>query len=96
MIEDFYVVGNVFASTTPNNIFSLVFMIKNDELYTIYKNTDITSVYDGCKPYFEAFVDIDNDNKYEFVLGCSEYSVNDTTNMLYKYEDNEFKILISD
>ena len=93
--EDFYVVSNVFTSNPTNKFYSIVFMVKNNKIYNIYKNTDIESVYDGCKPYFDGFIDVNNDKKYEFVLSCAEYSVSETTSMLYQYEDNEFKILIS-
>ena len=76
-------------------IFSLVFMVKNNEIYPIYTNITSNTGYNGCKPYFRAFVDVDNDSKYEFILSCAKYSASGTTNMLYEFKDKEFKILIS-
>ena len=52
-------------------------------------------MFNGCKPYFNSFIDVDNDSRYEFILNCAEYSTNGVSRMLYKYDNNEFKILIS-
>ena len=94
--EEFYLISNAFPMDfEPDDIFSIVFMVKNDEIYPIYNNVSTNTGFNGCKPYFNTFMDIDSDNKYEFVLSCAKYSVSSTTDMLYKFEDNKFKILIS-
>lgn len=93
--EDFYLVTNVFPTGfNPDKIFALVFMVDGEEIYPIY--TDIGNKgYDGCKPYFNTFLDLDNDKNYEFILSCSKYSVSGSIDMLYKFVDKEFKIVIS-
>lgn len=95
-IEDFYLVSNVFSmESNPDKVFSIVFMVKDNEVYSIYTDIEKNTSFNGCKPYFNTFIDVDNDNKYELVLSCAKYSVSHTSNMLYKFKDNKFKILIS-
>lgn len=94
--EEFYIVSNAFPlDFDPDKIFSLVFMVKNEEIYPIYTDVSDNSGLNGCKPYFNAFLDVDNDSKYELILSCAEYSVSNTNTMLYKFENKEFKKLIS-
>jgi hypothetical protein len=94
--EEFYLVSNVFPTGfSPEKIFSIVFMVKNEEIYPIYTDISENTGFNGCKPYFNAFLDIDDDKKSELILSCGRYSVSTPINMLYKYEDNEFKIIIS-
>ena len=95
--EEFYIISNAFPiGYDPSKTFSIAFMVDGDNIYPIY--TDVSnnvSTFDGCKPYYNTFLDVDNDKKYEFVLSCSRYGISDTVDMLYKNEDNEFKIIIS-
>ena len=94
--EDFYLISNVFPDDfIPDNIFSLVFMVKNGEIYPIYTDISLNKGFNGCKPYFRSFLDVDNDNISEFILSCSRYSTAGVVDMLYKFENGEFKILIS-
>ena len=94
--EEFYLVTNVFPMDfNPEKIFSLVFMVDKDNIYPIYTDISGNNSYNGCKPYFTAFLDINNDKKYEMVLSCAQYSVSNTIDMLYEFVDNEFKIKIS-
>lgn len=95
-VEEFYVITNVFPTGfNPKKIFSIVFMVKENIIYPIYTNVSNNKGLNGCRPYINSFIDIDDDNKYEFILSCSEYSVSGTNRMLYDFEDNKFKILIS-
>ena len=94
--EDFYLVTNVFPTGfNPDKVFALVFMVDGEDIYPIYTDISNNMGYDGCKPYFTSFLDLDNDNKYEFILSCSKYSVSGNVDMLYKFIDKEFKIIIS-
>ena len=94
--EEFYLISNVFAlDFTPETSFSIVFMVKNDQVYYIYKDISTNRIYNGCMPYFTTFLDSDDDGNYEFVLSCARYSVSGVVKMLYKNEKGEFKILIS-
>ena len=88
--------SNVFATDfTPNMIFSIVFMIKDNSIYYIYNDISETRSYNGCKPYFNSFIDVNNDNQYEFILSCGRFGSNDQIDMLYEFEENAFKIAIS-
>ncbi|MBQ9019065.1 MAG: hypothetical protein IJ097_01970 [Bacilli bacterium] len=94
--EEFYVITNAFPTGfNPDKIFSLVFMVKDDKIYPIYEDVLKNKSFNGCKPYFNSFIDVDDDNKYEIILSCAEYSVSKTKVMLYTMENQEFKTLIS-
>lgn len=94
--EEFYVISNAFPMDfDPEKIFSLVFMVKNDDIYPIYIDVSNNVGFNGCKPYFTSFLDIDDDSNYELILSCAKYSTAGTTDMLYKFDNNEFKLLIS-
>lgn len=93
--EDFYIISNVFSMDFyPENLFSIVFMVKNEEIYPIYTKVEKNEGFNGCKPYISGFVDVNNDSKSEIILSCSEYSVSGISRMLYEYKNNEFKMLI--
>ncbi len=94
--EYFYVISNIFPEeSNPNNIFSIVFMEKDNKTYLIYKDITSNKSFNGCKPYFTGFLDVNNDNKAEFILSCASYSVSNTINSLYSFDKDDFKILIS-
>ena len=94
--EDFYLISNVFdLESNPNTIFSIVFMVKDNIIYSIYTDIQENDSFNGCKPFFNTVLDINSDKKYEFVLSCGKYSVEEQVDMLYKFEDDEFKIIIS-
>ena len=96
IIEDFYIISNVFAfDFTPDTIFSIVFMVKNDTIYSIYTDISSNDYFNGCKPFFNTFLDVNSDKKYEFVLSCGGYSISDRVDMLYKFDDKRFKIAVS-
>lgn len=94
--EEFYLISNTFSlDYDPDKVFSIVFMVKNDEIYPIYTDISENTGFNGCRPYISSFIDVDSDSKYEFILSCAKYSVSGVTRMLYEYKNNEFKILIS-
>lgn len=94
--EQFYVISNVFAMDfDPETSFSIVFMVKNDEIYYIYNDISKNKTYNGCMPYITSFLDVDEDNTDELILSCARYSVSGVVKMLYKLENGEFKIIIS-
>jgi len=94
--ETFYVLTNTFPTEfEPDQIFSIVFMVKDDNIYYLYKSIDDNKVNNGCKPYFNYFFDLNNDKVDEIILSCGRYSEKGTIDMLYKFIDNEFKIQIS-
>lgn len=94
--EDFYVITNVFSTeNTENSVFSIVFMAKDDKIYYIYRDINSSKGLNGCKPFLKSFLDVDNDNNYEFILGCGRYSMEEELNMLYKEDEGDFKILVS-
>ena len=94
--EKIYVVGNVFPmETDPEYIFSVVFMEKNDIIYPIYKSIEKNKNFNGCKPYINSIIDVDDDNKYEIILSCSQYSTEGTIDMLYRFNNDKFSIIVT-
>lgn len=94
--EEFYLISNAFPiDFNPDYIFSIVFMVKNNIVYYIYNDISENRSFNGCKPYFNSFLDTNNDGIYEFILSCGRYSNQETVNMLYEFKEDDFKILIS-
>ena len=96
VIEDFYLISNVFPEEfNPDYIFSIVFMVKNNKVYYLYKDISVNNSFNGCKPFFNTILDTNNDGLYEIILSCGRYSISEQIDMLYSFDNNEFKILIS-
>ncbi len=94
IVEDFYLASNAFiVEEEPNVYFSFVFMVKNEEIYMIYEEMG-SQYYSACKPFINSFIDINSDNKYELLLSCGKYSMEEQKNILYQF-DKQFKVLIS-
>jgi hypothetical protein len=94
--EKIYIISNKFPiDELDEESFGIVFMVKNDKIYTIYKKIDNEDLFDGCKPYLDYAIDIDQDNKYELIVGCSYYSNNGSIEYIYKWRKNAFKLLVS-
>lgn len=94
--EDFYIISNAFPlDFEPEKIFSLVFMVKDSNVYYLYNDISKNNSFNGCKPFFTTFLDVNSDKVYEIILSCGRYSSLKQVDMLYKFENNEFKIAIS-
>lgn len=94
--EQFYLLSNAFPiDTEPDYIFSIVFMVKENKIYELYNQKNINTAFNGCKPYIYSFIDIDEDNVSEVILSCGRYSEQKQLDMLYKFDNKEFNILIS-
>lgn len=96
VIENFYTISNAFArETSPKKVFTIAFMEKNGSIYYLYKAIENNDGQNGCKPYLNSLIDIDEDQVYEIVLSCGYYSVEKRLDMLYSFKDNQFKLLLS-
>lgn len=94
--ETFYLISNAFPlDFEPEKSFSIAFMVKGDTIYYIYKDIASNKGFNGCKPFYNTFLDVNDDNIYEFILSCSDYSVSKRVDMLYQFSDDSFKIAIS-
>lgn len=95
IVEDFYTITNAFINSTPDKVFTIVFMVKEGEISYLYNETRAYKVYAGCFPEVIAFMDVNDDNKDEIIISCFQYSNLGRIDMLYEFQDNKFKILIS-
>lgn len=96
--EEFYLISNAFPlDFDPEMIFSIVFMVKNERVYYLYNDISEHRSFNGCKPFFTSFLDVDNDKYHELILSCAGYSTSNQVDMLYKFNKDEdaFKIVIS-
>lgn len=94
--EDFYIISNAFAlDFYPETIFSIVFMVKDQQVYSMYTNIEDAKYGNSCKPYIRAVLDIDEDNTHEVIVSCGKYSVQTPEDMLYQLTEEGFKLLIS-
>ncbi len=94
--EDFYVISNVFPiNFKPKQVFSFVFMAKGELIYYLYEDVNDYKVYAGCTPDIVTFIDADANNTDELVVSCFQYSNLGRIDMLYGFNGENFKILIS-
>lgn len=96
VLEEFYVISNVFSiDTFPEKYFSFVFMVDNEKIYMMYEDVDVNDGVNGCRPNIYTVGDFDNDSFFEIIVNCSEYSVQGSVVMLYEWDNEAFKIVIS-
>lgn len=96
--EQLFVISNKFPidDIVDNKYFSFVFLVDNEKTIMLYKNIEKTEdSYSGCKPYIKSILDIDNDNQYEIILNCAQYSTGKIDSMMYKYKRNQFELVTS-
>ena len=94
--DSIYLISNVLPIDKYENYrFSIVFMVKNDIIYTVFSDVNNESNTRGCKPYIDAFIDVDNDNKLEIIMSCGGLITSNNNDYLFSFKDNKFTILIS-
>ena len=94
--EVIYLFSNVFSmESNPEEVFSLVFAKKNDSIYILYDSVEENDGYNGCKPYINYILDIDDDNEKEIILSCGRYSDQKPIDMLFKFKNDSFNILVT-
>lgn len=95
--EYIYTITNKFPDTEiPTKSFGFIFMVKNNKIYYLYDHvSNNEDIYDGCKPYINNIIDINQDNKYEFIISCSYYSNNGVEQKLYEFNNSNFNLLVS-
>lgn len=94
--EEFYIMSNVFPMEfNPSKLFSIAFMVKDNQVYYIYNNIVPNKSFNGCKPFYNSFIDTNNDGVFEVILSCGKYSNLGQLDMMYEFKDNNFKMLIS-
>lgn len=98
--ETFYVISNVFSlDFTPEKTFSFVFMIKDNSIYYLYDDVRDYKAYSGCSPEIVSFIDADTEHEEtsvdEVIVSCFQYSNLGRIDMLYYFDGESFKILVS-
>ena len=98
--EVFYAISNVFAlDFTPEKTFSFVFMVKDNSIYYLYEDVRDYKAYSGCSPEIISFMDADTDHEDtsvdEVIVSCFQYSNLGRIDMLYYFDGESFKILVS-
>ena len=95
--ESLFVLRNVFPNEfTPSVTYNLIFLRDNNSTYVVYENiSGYNDDYTGCKAYVNNIIDVNNDNKYEILIGCGYYSTKGVYYALYTFLDNKYQLLIS-
>ena len=94
--ESIYLISNVLPIDKYENYrFSIVFMVKNDIIYTVFSDVQNESNSRGCKPYIDAFIDVDKDEDLEMIMSCGGLVTSGTKDYLYDFKDNKITILVS-
>lgn len=94
--EKIFIISNVFPiDFNPDILFSYVFIEDNGKYIDVYSEELENTYGSGVKPYIYSILDADNDNKLEFIIAYAGFSVEKANIVMYKYENNEIKQLIS-
>ncbi|MCI8346661.1 MAG: hypothetical protein HFJ12_01765 [Bacilli bacterium] len=95
--EIIYTISNKFPmEDVGDTSFSFIFMVKDNRVIYLYKNIEpLNDVYSGCQPYINNLIDINEDNHYEIIVGCSYYSNNGVKYGMYEFTGDKFKLLVS-
>lgn len=95
--EVLYVLSNMFSTDfSPSKVYNLVFVKDKDSILYIYKDIDqLDNMYNNCKVYLNNILDVDQDSKYEIIIGCGYYSTSGVKNNMYTLKNKEYKLLIS-
>ncbi len=95
--EYIYTISNRFSEKKKEEkYFGFIFMVKNNKVYYIYSNSSKEDdIYDGCMPYVNSIIDVDNNNKYEYIISCAYYSNNGVEQGLYNFDNANFNLLVS-
>ena len=94
--EQFYIISNSSISLNDtNNNYSIVFMVKDNKIYNMYSEIK-DEKNPTCIPYISEFIDINQDNKLETIVGCESLDSRNNKKFLYQLtKENKYKILVS-
>ena len=70
-------------------------MVDNEKIYMLYEDSDTNTGVNGCKPALYTIGDFDYDKDNELILSCAKYSNQTPIFMLYEFQNNAFRIEIS-
>ncbi len=100
--ETIYCLSNAFATEfVPDNAFSFVVVKDGDNINYLYESVTNNTGTNSCKPFINYIIDVNNDKKYEIIISCGKYSIEDQLDMLYQLTVNpetnitSYKIAIS-
>ena len=93
--EEFYVISNAFLENVSGKVFSIVYMVKDNTIYYIFKKIVSEGPFNGCKPYINSFLDVDGKGNRELIVSCANYSDGKRYDMLYSFDDLKYKILVA-
>lgn len=95
--ETLYILSNMFPTDfSPTKVYNIVFVKDRDSIIYVYKDIDdLANMYNNCKVYLNNILDVNEDNKYEIIIGCGYYSTNGVENNMYTLKNKEYKLLIS-
>lgn len=92
--ESFYAISNSTLGTNTTDNYSIVFMVKNGKIYNMF--SDIRDKNQTtCLPYIYKFIDVDQDDKLELIVGCDVLRANGNKKFLYSFDNDKYEILIS-
>lgn len=96
--DTIYLISNHLPlSANENKRFNLVFIIKNNKLYYLYKDIDKTINSHSCKPSINSILNTTPSKESEIILTCSKMSDIKNKTYLFKYnkKKDEYKEIIS-
>ena len=94
--EIIYLFSNALISeNAPDEVFTLVFMRDDGKNYILYETHENNYGFNGCKPYVNYVLDLNDDNNYEMILSCGRYSDLGVIDMLLEFKNGKFNNLVT-
>lgn len=96
--EELYLISNAFPepeAIQPEKIFTFIFLVDNNEIEILYNSVEENVGLNGCQPFLEYLLDVDDDNENELILSCIRYDELPPLVMLYDRENDKFDIVVS-
>lgn len=91
IIETLYSFSNVFTDLSRDKDFSLILLKKQDMLQTIfYHEADVDDLENTCASIIYGLIDVNKDQKYELITGCSYYDQIGVDYHFYSLENGKY------
>lgn len=96
--ESLYLISNAFPEPEdhqPDKIFTSIFIVDNEQVEVLYNSIEKNRGLNGCQPFLDYILDVDDDSKNELILKCARYDRLPPLVMLYDKVEDKFNLVIS-
>ena len=96
--ERLYLISNAFPEPEdhqPDKIFTFIFIVDNEQIEILYNSIEKNKGLNGCQPFLDYILDIDDDGRGELILKCARYDRLPPLVMLYDKVEDKYNLVIS-